>query len=106
MPQDSNKFYAKDKMDVARNMSQVLDMSKTFIMDYIGDAQRFVIEKNIMPSDQADGGSVSQIVALKGDQFFRVYADGSTEPIKRDVYVDESIYNFLPDRFKTYKPNG
>jgi hypothetical protein len=84
----------------------ILDPKKVYIGDFVADAQRFVFEKNIMPSDQVEGSSVAYLEGAQEDKFIRVYNDGRIEPISREVFVDESIYNFLPARFKTYKPNG
>ena len=106
MPKGSNKFYAKDKLAVAKRVMEVLDPKKVYVGDFVGDAQRFVIDKKIMPSEDVDGSSVVHVAGGQGNNFARVYYDGNIETIDEKTYVDESIYNFLPDRFKTYKPNG
>ena len=106
MPKGSNKFYAKDRIAVAERAMKVLDPRNVYVGDYVTDAQRFVYDKEIMPSDQVEGGAVVYIAGEQDDKFARIYYDGRTEPISREVYVEESIYNFLPDRFKTYRPNG
>ena len=106
MPKGSNKFYAKDKIAIAKNLMETLDPGKFYIGEYIADAQRFVEEKGIMPGDQSDGGAVAHIAPGKNKQHSRIYYDGMAESIDEKTFVDESIYNFLPDRFKTYKPNG
>ena len=106
MPKGSNKFYAKDKVAVARKVMGIIDPRKIYVGDYVTDAQRFVFDKEIMPSDQPEGSAVVHIAGGQDNKFARIYYDGRTESIGEEVYVDESIYNFLPDRFKTYKPRG
>lgn len=106
MPKGSNKFYAKDRIAVAKKVMGVVDPRQVYVGDYVADAQRFVFDKEIMPADQPEGGAVVYIAGAQDDKFKRIYYDGRTENISQEVYVDESIYNFLPDRFKTYKPNG
>ena len=98
------QFSAKDKIAVAQKIAQAVDLSKEFLGDYVADAQRFVSERGLKPSDQPQGDQVQSLVSDKG--FSRVYYDGRVEPIERETFIDESIYNFLPDRFKTYKPGG
>ena len=104
MPKGSNKFYAKDKLAVAKRAMEVLDPKTVYVGDYVADAQRFVFDNDIMPADNPEGEAVVHIAG--GDKFARIYYDGRTEPISHETYVEESIYNFLPDRFKTYKPFG
>lgn len=105
MPKGSNKFYAKDKLAIAKQLMSTLDPTKVYIGDFVSDAQRFVQEKGIMPSDQITGDAVAQVTADK-NSFSRVYNDGRVEPIDQQAYTEEVIYNFLPPRFKTYKPGG
>ena len=106
MPKGSNKFYAKDKIDVARKIMEHAGPGKITVQEFVGDAQRFVIDKEIMPSDEPVNDAVGLISGAQDGKFARIYYDGRTEPIGQDVFVDESIYNVLPERFKTYKPNG
>jgi len=106
MPKESNSFYAKDKLAVAKRAMEVLDPRKVYVGDFVADAQRFVKDNNIMPADNIQGDSVVHIAGGQDGKFARIYYDGHTEPIGQDVYTSESIYNLLPDRFKTYKPNG
>ena len=106
MPQGSNKFYAKDKLAVAKRAMTILDPKKVYVGDFVADAQRFVQDNNIMPSENAEGDAVVHITGGQSGTFASIYNDGRTEPISQETYVDESIYNLLPDRFKTYKPNG
>ena len=84
---------------------KVIDPGKNYIGDYVADAQQFVVANNIAPSDAPDGESVVHVAQGKGG-YARVYYDGKTEPINEEVFLQEVVYNFLPDRFKTYKPNG
>lgn len=105
MPKGSNKFYAKDKLAVAKQLMSTVDPTKVYIGDFVADAQRFVQDKGIMPSEQLTGDAVAQ-VSSDGNNFMRVYHDGHTQSISQEVYVDESVYNFLPARFRTYKPGG
>jgi len=106
MPKGSNKFYAKDKIDVAQKIMELAGPGKVIVQEYIGDAQKFVIDKNIMPSDEPVGDAVGLISGAQDGKFARVYYDGKSEPIDQDTFIDESVYNVLPERFKTYKPNG
>ena len=106
MPKGSNKFYAKDKLAVAKKAMTMLDPKKVYVGDFVADAQRFVFDNNIMPSDVPEGAAVVHLAGGQEGKFARIYYDGRTEPISQEVYTEESIYNLLPDRFKTYKPGG
>jgi len=102
MPRGSNKFYTKDKVEVAQRAAEVLDPKKVSLVDFVMDAQRFVIENNIMPSDEVEADDIVRIAA-EGNKFSRIRADGGVENIDYKTYVRESVYNLLPQRFKKYK---
>ena len=108
MPKGTNKFYARDKLEIAQRVSKLLGpegLKTQFIGDYVADAQQFVRDNNIMPSDEVNTGSVLHVAGGQGDEFARIYYDGKQEVIDRETYVKESMYNFLPARFKTYTPS-
>lgn len=105
-PKRNNIFTVGDKLDVINKLKNVVDLSAVYIGDYLYDAQRFVLDKHIEPSDDMEPNAVVYIASGKQANHARVYYDGKTEPITEETYVAENIYNFLPDRFKQYKPNG
>lgn len=105
MPKGSNKFYAKDRIAVAKNVSKVIDPKKAYIGDFVSDAQRWVFDNKISPGEPK-GDNVVYIAPGKDGTFARIYYDGHAEPIDEETYKEESIYNFLPNRFKTYRPGG
>jgi hypothetical protein len=92
-------------MEIAQRASQVVDLSQMYLGDVVADAHSFIKERNIMPSDQEEGDAVALVYADQHN-YSRIYKDGRKEPISKETYVAESIYNFLPERFKTYRPNG
>ena len=71
MPRGSNKFYTKDKVEVAQRAAEVLDPKKVSLVDFVMDAQRFVIENNIMPSDEVEADDIVRIAA-EGNKFSRL----------------------------------
>lgn len=102
MPRD--KLYAREKILVAaRIMAAGLDMKSNFVGDYVDDAQLFITQNGLESSDTPLPEALNR-VEQKGDKYLRVYNDGRQEGISRDQYVSEVVYNYLPQRFKTYTP--
>ncbi len=102
MPQD--RLYAREKMLVASKiLAAGLDMKSNFVGDFVDDAQLFITQYNLDSSDELLPGALDR-VEQRGDKYIRIYNDGREEDISKEVYVNEAVYNYLPQRFKTYTP--
>ena len=95
-----SKLTSKEKFVMAgKLMASGLDLRKNFLSEHISDAQKFIEENKLYESE--DEGMMG--VIKKGDGYVRVYSDHEEE-ISKEAYINEVIYNYLPERFKTYKP--
>ena len=104
MPKD--RLYAKEKILVAAKiLAAGLDAKSIFVGDFVDDAQMFISQNNLDSSDELLPGAVSRVIH-DGDKYLRVYNDGRQEAIPKDVYTNEVVYNYLPQRFKTYTPKS
>ena len=102
MPED--RLYAREKMLVAAGIvASGLDLKTHYVGDFVDDAQMFITNNSLMSSEELIPGAVSK-VTRKGDKYLRVYNDGREEDIPQEVYTNEVVYNYLPQRFKTYVP--
>ena len=102
MPQD--RLYAREKMLVAAGIiASGLDLKTQYIGDFVDDAQMFITANELTSSDEPVPGAVNKVVQ-SGNKYLRVYNDGRQEDIPREAYINEVVYNYLPQRFKTYVP--
>ena len=102
MPKD--RLYAREKMLVASKiLAAGLDVKNNFIGDFVDDAQLFITQNSLDSSDDLLPGALNR-VEQRGDKYLRVYNDGREERITKELYVNEVVYNYLPQRFKTYTP--
>lgn len=103
MPND--RLYAREKILVAAKiLAAGLDAKSNFVGDFVDDAQMFITQNNLGFSEEVLPGAVSRVIR-DGDKYLRIYNDGRQEVISREVYVNEVVYNYLPQRFKTYIPS-
>ena len=102
MPED--RLYAREKMLVAAGIiASGLDLKTQYIGDFVDDAQMFISANKLTSSNDLVPGAVNKVVK-DGNKYLRVYNDGRQEDIPREVYTNEVVYNYLPQRFKTYAP--
>lgn len=98
-----NVLSGKDKFDIVKKLrASGFDITQGFLQDYVYKVQELVYAKNISPADRPDN-PVEKVVG-QGNDFYRLYKNGRTEKINKDVYSMEAMYNFVPDRFRTYVP--
>jgi len=102
-----NDFYAKDKLAVTDKIrAGDFDLTKGFVGDMVNEAQAFVKAARIMPSETIVPEAVGKISYDKKNGFNRIYNNGRVEKIDEGTFMREVVYNYVPERFKTYNPNA
>jgi len=102
------RFNAQDQLDVIASFSQVgLEMFRQPLPEYVQSVNNFVYDMGLEPTDKPDPESVGRIgFDQETNAYYREYHGGRTEEIDKGTYQNELMYNYLPQRFRTYKPTS
>jgi hypothetical protein len=100
------KFSAEDQLEIIRNLKEAgVDIYREPLHEYVNKLNEFTYTMGVDPVEERDDGVVDSVEHdQQSQQFFRRYKNGTVEVIPPEVYQNEVMYNFLPLRFKSYKP--
>lgn len=105
MPESTNDFYARDKLEVVSKLRKAgFDFTSGHVESSVQEVQDFVKRMNIYPSETPDKLAVSRIENDSQNGFHRIYKDKVIEKIDQKTFMNEVLYNFVPERFRNYNP--
>ncbi len=95
---------AKDKIEVVSNIrEQGLDLSQNLLAPLVAQVEKYANKKKLEPSEEPVVGAVERFVRTENKKFIAVLNDGVQINISPQFYQAESLYNFLPSRYRTMK---
>jgi len=94
-------FRASDKLEILSNLrSQGVDITERLLAPLVAQVEGYAKQKRLTPSDEPVLSAVDMFVA--GDKKFRALTNsGGSIEVSAETFRAESLYNFLPRRFKT-----